>query len=157
MKSAIRSPDVRDLAIWPLLIDKTAIAATGLVLDRPLLIKLDKTAIGFAKMATAPSDLDKVAICFASPSADKLLVRDSMKSAIRSPKLEIWPFASLVDKTAIAATGLVLALDNLGRPCCDIGFGPHMPAASKIPALCIARKFVSGSREARRASPPAPK
>ena len=39
MKSAIRSPNLTDLAIWPLLIDKTAIAATGLVLD------LDKAAI----------------------------------------------------------------------------------------------------------------
>ena len=59
-----------------------------------------------------------------------------MKSAIRKPEardLAICPL--LVDKTA---TGLVLALDNLGRPCCDIGFGPHMQ-------LCIARKFVSGS------------
>ena len=39
MKSAIRSPNLADLAIWPLLLDKTAIAATGLVLD------LDKAAI----------------------------------------------------------------------------------------------------------------
>ena len=39
MKSAIRNPNLKDLAIWPLLVDKTAIAATGLVLS------LDKTAI----------------------------------------------------------------------------------------------------------------
>ena len=39
MKSAIRSPNLTNLAIWPLLIDKTATAATGLVLD------LDKAAI----------------------------------------------------------------------------------------------------------------
>ena len=42
MKSAIRSPNLTDLAIWPLLIE-------------PLLIKLDKTAIGFDKTATAAS------------------------------------------------------------------------------------------------------
>ena len=33
----------------------------------------------------------------------------------------------------LAATGLVLALDNLGRPCCDIGFGPHMRGGLQDP------------------------
>ena len=44
MKSAIRSPNLGDLAIWPLLLDKTAIAATGLVLDLDKASIVDKTS-----------------------------------------------------------------------------------------------------------------
>ena len=44
MKSASRNPNVRDLAIWPLLVDKTAIA-TGLVLSLDKAAIVDKTAI----------------------------------------------------------------------------------------------------------------
>ena len=43
MESAIRSPNLRDLAILPLLLDKTAIAATGLVLDLDKAATVDKT------------------------------------------------------------------------------------------------------------------
>ena len=61
MKSAIRSPNLTDLAIWPLLIDTTAIAAIGLVLD------LDKTAIvALIKRPLRLAGLDKIAIRFAS-------------------------------------------------------------------------------------------
>ena len=45
MKSASRNPNVRDLAIWPLLVDKTATAATGLVLSLDKAAIVDKTAI----------------------------------------------------------------------------------------------------------------
>ena len=69
MKSAIRSPNLTDLAIWPL--HKTAIAGTGLALDldkAAIVDKLDKTAIGFDKTGKWLAGLDKIAIRFASPS-----------------------------------------------------------------------------------------
>ena len=60
MKSAIRSPNLGDLAIWPLLltcpllVDKTAIAATGLVLALDNLVKF-----GIDKLGALPAILAK--------------------------------------------------------------------------------------------------
>ena len=111
------------------------LAWSSTLIKRPL-IKLDKKAIGFDKTAAG---LDKVAIRFASLpkkglglAADKLLIRDNMKSAIRSPKLEIWPFVRFSLKNGHCGHWHRLR-------------AAYAAAASKIPPLCVARKLVSGS------------
>ena len=65
-----------------------------------------------------------------------------MKSAIRSPKLKIWPFVRF---------WLIKRPWPGPRPCCDIGFGPHMPR--RPPRSPRFASLGNLFREARRASP----
>ena len=101
MKSAIRNPNLKDLAVWPLPVDKTAIAATDLVLGLDKTAVVDKTAIAacrpsaLIKRPLRLAGLDKAAIRFAV----KHLIGNNMKSAIRS---HLAILQLLVDKTATA-------------------------------------------------------
>ena len=118
--------------------------------------RLDKTATA--------AGLDKVAILQAldKNGADKLLIRDNMKSAIRSPYLEICICPLLVDKTAFAATGRPRSphLHHLetcfGKPVRPPPSAKTTEASAReavAEALAVTRKIVSGSPAGQ---PPAP-